>query len=85
MALIVQDDGRGLQQDDGEILASHFGLQGVRERVVKLGAVLDIQSRPGLGTRLAVTLPVRSRDSAASAGRDVVPRRHSAPLGQSVH
>jgi signal transduction histidine kinase len=85
MDLIVQDDGRGLQQDDGGISASHFGLQGVRERVIKLGGVLEIDSRPGGGTRLAVTVPLHPPDEGRSAARDAAGRRHRVSLGESIH
>jgi len=72
--LIVQDDGRGLQ-DSEEISGSHFGLQGVRERVNKLGGGLEIHSRPGEGTRLAVNVPVASRSGGASRASDAGRRR----------
>jgi chemotaxis protein histidine kinase CheA len=40
---------------------NHFGLQGVRERVDKLGGALQIDSRRGQGTMLTVTIPTSSR------------------------
>jgi signal transduction histidine kinase len=46
---------------EDDLPGDHFGLQGVRERVDKLGGVLRINSRPGEGTQLAVTVPVRQR------------------------
>jgi signal transduction histidine kinase len=56
--LIVQDDGCGLVQTpavaDGE---GHFGLMGIRERVDKLGGVLQITGTPGSGTQLSITVP----------------------------
>jgi signal transduction histidine kinase len=67
--LIVQDDGRGLQ-NPAEISGGHFGLQGVRERVNKLGGVLEIHSRPGEGTRLAVSVPATSPGATASRARE---------------
>jgi signal transduction histidine kinase len=57
--LIVSDNGRGMESGEGAA-GAHFGLQGVRERVDKLGGMLEIESSPGKGTRLAVTVPVRS-------------------------
>jgi signal transduction histidine kinase len=54
--LVIQDDGRGLP-DTVEVSGSHFGLQGVRERVNKLGGSLEIHGRPGEGTRLVVSVP----------------------------
>jgi two-component sensor histidine kinase len=59
--LIVRDNGRGLGHVEDELPGDHFGLQGVRERVDKLGGVLRINSRPGEGTQLAVTVPIRQR------------------------
>jgi signal transduction histidine kinase len=61
--LIVADDGKGLSCGvDGESAGSHFGLLGIRERVTKLGGVLDIQSCPGKGTRLMVVVPARMHE-----------------------
>ena len=61
--LVVADDGKGLEPcPEGEISGSHFGLLGIRERVTKLGGVLQIQSTPGTGTRLTVIVPVHAHD-----------------------
>ncbi|HXH07811.1 MAG TPA: histidine kinase [Vicinamibacterales bacterium] len=59
--LAVRDNGRGLGHGVDEIPGTHFGLQGIRERVNKLGGTLRIDSLPGRGTRLAVTVPARRR------------------------
>jgi signal transduction histidine kinase len=58
--LIVSDNGRGLGNGERAAPGAHFGLQGVRERVDKLGGLLEIESAPGAGTRLAVMVPVRA-------------------------
>jgi signal transduction histidine kinase len=64
--LVVRDDGNGLALTDTETMSEgHFGLQGVRERVDKLGGSLRIDSRPGHGTQLAVTVPLRPRRAAS--------------------
>jgi signal transduction histidine kinase len=57
--LIVSDNGQGLDSANRPASGTHFGLQGVRERVDKLGGLLNIHSAPGEGTRLAVMVPVR--------------------------
>ena len=57
--LIVSDNGQGLRRGERAAAGAHFGLQGVRERVDKLGGLLEIDSPPGAGTRLAVMVPVR--------------------------
>ena len=49
----VCDDGVGGARPDGN------GLLGLRDRVVALGGDLEVDSPPGGGTRIAVTLPLR--------------------------
>ena len=65
--LIVDDDGRGLGHGHHDILGAHFGLQGIRERVNKLGGVLQIVSAPGGGTRLSVTVPLNQPHRSVAA------------------
>jgi signal transduction histidine kinase len=54
----VEDDGRGFDPaahpgpQNG-----HFGLQGMRERMKRLGGVLVVASAPGKGTRLSARAP----------------------------
>ena len=64
--LIVSDNGRGLEPAGRAATGAHFGLQGVRERVDKLGGLLEIECPPGAGTRLAVMVPVRETGVPAS-------------------
>ncbi len=59
IALVVTDDGCGLGQGPMEVPGGHFGLRGVRERVDKLGGTVEFDSRPGAGTRVEVTVPLR--------------------------
>jgi signal transduction histidine kinase len=64
IALTVSDDGCGF--DPQRVLASeagvgveggHFGLRGIQDRVEMLGGSFALESAPGRGTSLAVTLP----------------------------
>ena len=55
--LVVQDDGCGIGQKDADLSSRHFGLQGIRERVDKLGGALSIENAAEGGTRVAVTVP----------------------------
>jgi signal transduction histidine kinase len=67
-SLVVQDDGRGMRPGAEESPGSHFGLLGIRERVDKLGGALHIDSDPGAGTRLSVTVPARRQTPAEFVG-----------------
>ncbi len=54
----VEDDGRGFDPatvGSGDRL--HFGLRTMRERAEGLGGKLEIDTRPGRGTRILATLP----------------------------
>jgi signal transduction histidine kinase len=63
-ALVVQDDGCGLPHEAPAPADGHFGLLGIRERVDKLGGMLEIGGEPGAGTRLTVTIPAERRQPA---------------------
>jgi signal transduction histidine kinase len=51
--LLIRDDGEGAADT-----SAGFGLIGIRERVHLLGGKLDIQTQPGQGFCLEVTLPL---------------------------
>lgn len=51
----LRDDGRGF--DPVQVMAGHYGLPGLRERLQQLGGELSIQSAPGVGTCLRMSLP----------------------------
>ena len=57
LVLEVADDGPGL---DGGGAAGGFGLRSVRERLALAGPphALDLESAPGAGTRVRITLPL---------------------------
>ena len=61
--LDVEDDGVGLPQQgaapDG-LTSGGFGLVAMRERVAQLGGELFIESEPGEGTTLSISLPLES-------------------------
>lgn len=56
LTLEVQDDGVGF--DPQAEYLGHMGLHTMRERVVRLGGALHIESAPGQGTTVQVSLPV---------------------------
>lgn len=53
-SLQIQDDGRGF--DPSEIPYGRFGLAGMKERCLKIGATLTIHPTPGQGTTITVLL-----------------------------
>jgi len=55
LQIALSDDGRGFDPDSAS--NGHFGLQGMRERVHKLGGTFEIESGPNRGTLLRVTIP----------------------------
>jgi signal transduction histidine kinase len=58
LRLTVTDDGRGFEPGRAHGSAEgHFGLIGMRERATRIGASLDVESRPGAGTTILVTVP----------------------------
>lgn len=57
-AIDVEDDGRGFDVTTHATLDGHFGLRGMAERALRMGAQLSIDSVPGRGTRVRVVIPV---------------------------
>ncbi|WP_405939599.1 sensor histidine kinase [Streptomyces sp. NBC_00726] len=69
VALDVVDDGRGFAQDvpaAGATESGGFGLPAMRSRARSLGGTLSVESAPGQGTAVALTLPL----PAGRAGRE---------------
>ena len=60
--IIIADDGQGFDTDYLAAGGSHFGLAFMRERMAQVGGHLEIDSRPGRGTRVALRVPVRDRE-----------------------
>ncbi|MDI3405301.1 sensor histidine kinase [Streptomyces cavernicola] len=68
VALDVVDDGRGFREEDargtdgaggrGSRTDGGFGLRAMRSRAQSLGGTLSVESTPGHGTALAITLPL---------------------------
>jgi signal transduction histidine kinase len=55
--LVVTDDGAGFEPTRAATGAGRLGLVGMRERAAQLGAVLEISSEPGRGTRVGLRAP----------------------------
>jgi signal transduction histidine kinase len=56
--LDVQDDGIGLDGAEPSPLSSGFGLQAMRERVEACYGTLTVESDPGEGTTVVISIPI---------------------------
>jgi signal transduction histidine kinase len=57
VAISVEDDGCGFDVSTAtDAPGGHYGLSGMRQRVERLGGVLDVVSKPSTGTRLTMRL-----------------------------
>jgi two-component system, NarL family, sensor histidine kinase UhpB len=78
--LTVTDDGRGFTFDQA---SRGLGMGGMRERALLVGGDLRIESRPGVGTRVRLRVPIENVDGSA------LPNRHHAGppavIGQATH
>jgi signal transduction histidine kinase len=64
IAISIVDDGEGFDVATAPGLQEgHFGLQGMRERVKRLGGRLEIESTPGGGTRITAHVPTQVFDA----------------------
>jgi PAS domain S-box-containing protein len=80
VVLRVRDDGKGF--DQAAVPDGHLGLAGMRARADKIGAAFAVESRPGEGTTIEVTVPpdaiARAADESAPPGEVVGSIRSSA-------
>jgi two-component system sensor histidine kinase UhpB len=54
--LVVKDDGSGFDRQTTAAEAGHYGVLGMRERAAHIGAELSLDSAPGDGTAVSVTM-----------------------------
>ncbi|MFQ5899044.1 MAG: sensor histidine kinase, partial [Candidatus Methylomirabilia bacterium] len=58
LTITVEDTGRGFDPQQVNRTRDQVGLQSMRERAVVAGGQLSIESAPGKGTMVTLTLPV---------------------------
>jgi signal transduction histidine kinase/ligand-binding sensor domain-containing protein len=56
LCLRIRDDGRGID-DQAQARPGHFGLRGMHERAARIGARLQVWSRPDAGTEIQIAVP----------------------------
>lgn len=55
--LLIEDDGKGFDAT-GTLSEAHLGLVGIRERVHLVGGSVTVESSPGHGTTICVSIPL---------------------------
>jgi signal transduction histidine kinase len=58
LVLDVQDDGKGFVPSGERVSGTGYGLTGMRERAEKLQGSFSVESLPGEGTTVSISLPV---------------------------
>lgn len=73
----ITDDGTGFDVATRAAAEGHFGIRGMQERARRIGGSLAIESHPGSGTRVTLTVgaPTTPRVDAASVNRPFEPGR----------
>lgn len=64
-SVLLCDNGVGFEPSAVEG-SNHYGLRGMRERIQKIGGQLAIQSAPGKGTEIAITIPLPPKPDSTS-------------------
>lgn len=81
VTLQVIDDGHGFEPATARpTVRGGFGLQGMRERARLIGGTLEVESVPGVGTRLIVTVPIHGAAAAPQAPDSETVRGTAAPI-----
>jgi len=58
LMLVVEDNGKGIAEEEAVFSPKSMGLLGMRERMLPFGGNIEIRGRPGKGTRVTVSVPV---------------------------
>jgi signal transduction histidine kinase len=58
LVLDVQDDGKGFVPSSERPAGTGYGLTGMRERAERLQGSFSVESLPGEGTTVSISLPV---------------------------
>lgn len=81
--LDIIDDGTGFDirswESDLESGSSSYGLRFIRARLRELGGALDIDSTPGEGTAISVSVPIHPEQAAPASARPASPETKETP------
>lgn len=60
LVIEIADDGTGFDVAARAAAEGHFGIRGMQERARRIGGRVEIESTPGAGARVTLTLPANS-------------------------
>ena len=79
VSILIEDNGKGFDAENAmERDASgngHFGLLGMRERAMIIGAQFVVSSKPGQGTRIHVRFPLKPEDAPQESPKEAAQRK----------
>ncbi len=68
--MLINDAGRGFTIENDSVRYGGLGIAGMREHVDSVGGTFTLKTAPGMGTRIEVSVPRKSRnESVESVGR----------------
>lgn len=71
LRLQIKDDGSGFTNAVEDLSRTgHFGLQGMRERAARIGATIEVASRPGIGTTVDLQIDSRKAERSERSERE---------------
>ena len=84
LQIVVSDHGSGFEVESlaARPLAVHFGLFSIRERMKAMGGFFQLDSAPGLGTTITMTLPLRTEGEHAPAQTAMDGPQHDQQIGK---
>lgn len=95
LALDIRDDGVGFEQPDrfsAYAEQNKLGMIGMEQRILAIGGTIDIQSSPGMGTRLQATIPyaasnefVQVDEPRLETHKDRLGARTNVEVGENLH
>ncbi|MBI3902046.1 MAG: PAS domain S-box protein [Nitrosomonadales bacterium] len=83
LSMLVEDNGSGFDADMQK--EQSFGLLGIKERALMIGGKASVDSTPGMGTRLSVSIPISFRphlnlnDPQPKSPTNTMPSERAAP------
>ncbi len=88
VSVLIEDNGVGFDaetvMEQGDTSEGHFGLLGMQERAMIVGAQFAVTSKPGQGTRVHVRFPLKPEDVPEETSQDAA-RRKRLPRRQVLH